>query len=186
MNGTAVGVLRANCRDCQDENYYVLGFLSKKLKLIEKRESIESMISIFPFLVIGDFIIFGLIMFAIIKLNFHFPHSLKGLLFYIQTVYYTTEHFPIAFWDVRKYVRQNLEMALQLKLANHSCSDAVCVQCTGPLLPIRFLPLPTDVSTDQLWPQIYPTCCGPDCGCQYDHNSLLHEVSNPESETIVY
>ena len=45
-------------------------------------------------------------MFAIMKLDVHFPHSLKGLLFYIQTAYYTTEHFPIAFWDVRKYVRE--------------------------------------------------------------------------------
>ncbi len=60
-----------------------------------------------PFLaVVGDILIVSFIMFAVIKLNMHFPHSMKGLLFYIQTAYYTTEHFPIAFWDVRQYVSQ--------------------------------------------------------------------------------
>ena len=62
-----------------------------------------------PFLtVVGDFILMGLIMLCVMKLHLHFPHSLKGLLFYIQTVYYTTEHFPITFWDVRKYVSEGV------------------------------------------------------------------------------
>lgn len=55
--------------------------------------------------VLGDFIIIGAVLLTIVKFKWHFPHSLKGLLFYIQTAYYTTQHFPISFWDIRKFVR---------------------------------------------------------------------------------
>jgi len=47
-------------------------------------------------------LVLGAIFFVFMKLDFHFPHSLKGLLFYIQTAYYVTESFPASFWDVRK------------------------------------------------------------------------------------
>lgn len=54
--------------------------------------------------VVGDIILVGVVLFAAMKLKLVFPHSLKGLLFYVQTAYYTTEYFPISFWDIRKYV----------------------------------------------------------------------------------
>lgn len=53
---------------------------------------------------IGDVIVIGVILFAALKLHLVLPHSFKGLLFYIQTVYYVTEYFPISFFDIRKYV----------------------------------------------------------------------------------
>ena len=55
-------------------------------------------------LVVWDIFIVSLLMVLVIKLDFSFPSSLKGLLFYIQTVYYVTEYFPSSFWDARKYV----------------------------------------------------------------------------------
>ena len=58
--------------------------------------------------VIGDVILVGLILFAAMYFKLSFPHSLKGLLFYIQTSYYTTEYFPISFWDVRQYVSHHI------------------------------------------------------------------------------
>lgn len=54
--------------------------------------------------VVGDIILVALILVLAIKLHVSFPESMKGLLFYIQTAYYTTEYFPISFWNIRKYV----------------------------------------------------------------------------------
>jgi len=81
VNGSAVGVLRTNCRNCTSDNYYALGFLA-----------------------VADVIAVGAILFLSVKLRRAFPHSLKGLLFYIQTVYYATEYFPASFWNIRQYM----------------------------------------------------------------------------------
>ena len=54
--------------------------------------------------VVGDVILVTLILVLTVKAHMIFPPSLKGFLFYIQTVYYVTEYFPISFWDIRKYV----------------------------------------------------------------------------------
>ena len=56
------------------------------------------------FPVVGDAMAVGLILVAAMQFQQSFPHSFKGLLFYIQTSYYTTEYFPISFWDIRQYV----------------------------------------------------------------------------------
>ena len=79
-------------------------------------------------------------MFAVIKLDMYFPHSLKGLLFYIQTVYYTTEHFPSAFWDVRKYVRAKIELQLKNALfLNHPLAQMLYVSSAlGLYFPYDF------------------------------------------------
>lgn len=58
----------------------------------------------YHFPVVGDAVAVGLILVAAMQFQQSFPHSLKGLLFYIQTSYYTTEYFPISFWDIRQYV----------------------------------------------------------------------------------
>ena len=56
------------------------------------------------FAVFGDILLVILVLMAAMKFKLIFPHSLKGLLFYLQTSYYTTEYFPISFWDIRQYV----------------------------------------------------------------------------------
>eukprot|EP00731_Ephydatia_muelleri_P010290 Em0005g876a len=69
INGTAVGILRRNCR-----------------------------------MFLWDVAITLLIILASSKLKVTFPPALKGLFFYIQTVYYATEFFPASFWDARQYM----------------------------------------------------------------------------------
>ena len=59
---------------------------------------------VYCFPVLGDTVAVGLILVAAMQFQLSFPHSLKGLLFYVQTSYYTTEYFPISFWDIRQYV----------------------------------------------------------------------------------
>ena len=109
VNGTSVGVLRTNCRSCEKDNYYALGFLGESsllrlyLDLCNKTLGL-SCLAVWHSTVVGDIILVGVVLFAAMKLKLVFPHSLKGLLFYVQTAYYTTEYFPISFWDIRKYV----------------------------------------------------------------------------------
>ncbi len=107
VNGTAVGVLRTNCRECRTNNYYSIALLGKQTNLSTncRLPYLLKLHSHFlSNIVIADLLVLGVIFFTIMKLDFHFPHSLKGLLFYIQTVYYVTESFPASFWNVRQYV----------------------------------------------------------------------------------
>ena len=112
VNGTGVGVLRSVCRECRTQSYYAIGFLGEPLHTVTPRicrSSINNSLCSLSHThaVIGDILVIGFILFAALKLHLVFPHSFKGLLFYIQTVYYVTEYFPISFFDIRKYVRMN-------------------------------------------------------------------------------
>eukprot|EP00731_Ephydatia_muelleri_P037369 Em0452g4a len=69
INGTAVGILRQNCRT-----------------------------------LIWDIALTLLIILVSLRVSASFAPGLKGLLFYIQTVYYATEFFPASFWDARQYM----------------------------------------------------------------------------------
>ena len=135
INGTSVGVLRTNCRHCDKENYYALGFLSEfnsspgcllteptphtliaPIILYDGCQKWTLCVFFCPSAVIGDIILVALVLIAAMKFKLSFPHSLKGLLFYLQTSYHVTEYFPISFWDIRQYVSELSSDLCELKL----------------------------------------------------------------------
>ena len=99
VNDSAVGVLRTNCRNCTSDNYYALGFLGESNShhthllityLIPLPPSLFPLSYTSPLphpTAVADVIAVGAILFLSVKLHRAFPHSLKGLLFYIQVRY---------------------------------------------------------------------------------------------------
>jgi hypothetical protein len=83
-NESTVTILRMQCKeDCHDSVtlYYAL-----------------------PLLIVVDVVLIIIVLVASIKLKVSFPHSLRGVIFYIQTVYIASEYFPISFLDSRQYM----------------------------------------------------------------------------------
>ncbi|XP_019857682.1 PREDICTED: uncharacterized protein LOC109585984 [Amphimedon queenslandica] len=83
-DNTTVTILRLQCKEGCEGNYHIYYATA--------------------ILIIVYVLVIVAVLLASVKLGITFPHSMRPILFYIQTVYYTTEYFPISFWNSRQYM----------------------------------------------------------------------------------